>query len=310
MRFLLFAALATAVCLPPEGASFSPSRAINLDLIHTPRLLALAEEAYLKQNTSSCAFAAEILKEENVFLSPSVDKQQFRKYEVSRRAEFDGLKMEYAFKNGPNFVVTFKDTDTVLVPSESTMGSAQKRDSLHEYYEYSIGDRAKIHPQLEDILIPASPCISFPTGKGSGSVGVGYLFGVNISPSGGLSGSISDGLALSVALGANFALSASYSVKHSCSSSDGKAVRLFYQVGTVVVEPRRRSLVYDGLKSILFSDKWMEIGHQKYLTDTTPKYYCGTEDKIALMCGKAGVEFTDENGSVIRLFLGAGATRK
>lgn len=229
-----------------------------------------------------------------------VDMSSIWKYEVSKRDSFNYQKMKYINEKNPKSVTIFKDTNTIMVPGDEIL-KGENGGSTFEYVEIDLADtRSQFSPEL----IPATGCLTFPSGKGSGSISVSYSVGVSLKPSGGVSASLAMPLAIDYSLGLSVSYSASYSTSYSCSTDDGKAVRLFYKVSIVETVGRKRSFIYDAIKRNLYRENWMNIDREKYLTDHAPMYFCGTEDKIELICNAPGIEHTNENGDTIKSIIG------
>ncbi|KAK6457907.1 uncharacterized protein RJT20DRAFT_125789 [Scheffersomyces xylosifermentans] len=222
--------------------------------------------------------------------------------------------MKKVLQEHPKAVVIFKDTNTILVPDNTDI----LKNSPEELQQrLAKGDKFKyveinLHPgKLKNlpILIPASSCLKFPTGRGAGSLSLSYKVDIemNVNGEGGLSyvNSASDpNMTLKVAIKYTINLKvtkkASFSGTHTCSTVNGKATRLFYSPGTYEVAANSREYIFDSLKDTMFKDEWNTLQPINYLTESAPIYYCGTEDKMDLKCGSPAVEYTDDNGDDIK----------
>ncbi|CCE82912.1 Piso0_002674 [Millerozyma farinosa CBS 7064] len=260
-------------------------KGINLDLSGIE--LAVDEQRYLTE-----------MRRSGLEPTPTINAVDtvLKKYEIGRRDDFNARKMGHIVSKQSSAVVLFKDSKTVLVPY-SDSSDANSAGTVH-YKEYDFKTPGAVRTQYESVLFPATPCLRFGD-LGSGSLNIGYTASLSLTaPS--ATGSLelsSTNLALTLSEALSAQTSLSFTGSYSCSSENGTDVRLFYKVGTIEVEPKSRNFFYNRKKKTLFSDKWMHMKRMKFLFDTTPMYFCATEDKMDLMCDKAGVEFVDENGN-------------
>lgn len=260
-------------------------KGINLDLSGPE--LAEDELRYLAEMRGSGLESAHAISSDDTVL---------KKYEIGRRDDFNARKMGHIVSGQSKAVVLFRDSKTVLVPYSDSLDARSAETA--QYKEYDFKTPGAVRTQYESVLFPASPCLRFGD-LGSGSLNIGYTAGLLLTaPS--ATGTL-EYLATNLALTLSEALSAktslSFTGTYTCSSENGTDVRIFYKVGTIEAEPKSRNFIYNRKKKTLFSDKWMHMKRMKFLFDVTPMYFCATEDKMDLMCEKAGVEFVDEDGN-------------
>lgn len=260
-------------------------KGINLDL-SGPELVA-DELRYLAETRGSGLESAPAINS---------DEKLLKKYEIGRRDDFNAGKMSQIVSRKSKAVVFFKDSKTVLVPYTGSLD--EYSDETVQYKEYDFKMPGAVRTQYESVLFPASPCLRFGD-LGSGSLNIGYTVGLLLtapSTTGTLE-YLTTNLALTLSESLSAKTSLSFTGTYTCSSENGTDVRIFYKVGTIEVEPKSRNFIYNSKKKALFSDKWMHMKRMKFLFDITPIYFCATEDKMDLMCEKAGVEFVDEDGN-------------
>lgn len=276
-------------------AQLNNIRGVNLDF--SGKRLQLDEMRYISEKENM----VEVMLDLGIKLGNDF-KGKFMKYEISNREDFDSKKMEYILSKSSKSVVLFKDTNTVLVPSEDIVKGNQQQDNV-TFVEVDLLDCGD--PIYESVLIPASPCLKFPLG-GSGSVSVGYSVGVLIQPQGTASIEfLMSMIALLYEMAIGASLSASFSGTYLCNAVNGADVRLFYRIATIEVEPKERHFFYDRYRKHLYKGEWMNSKLQKFVTDLSPLYYCATSDKLDLMCDRPGIEYVDENGDHLRSYIEA-----
>lgn len=267
--------------------------AINLDLLRTHR--AELDAQYQTQVQHRYFNATNVpnivVIDDDTEIPAEYRSGGITKYEVSKREAFNEAKMKYVVEKNPKSVVFFKDSNTVLVPSDDILKSAVAKTKM-TYVELAL---VEIGNYFEPNLIPASSCLEFPLGKGSGSVGVKHTIGISITPKGGASVSLLLPMVIGTKFGFNVGFSASFSSKYTCSTQNGKSLRLFYKINLLTVGGKKRNFVYDKLAGLLHKEDWMNLSHEKFITDNLPIYYCGSSDLMDLKCDTTGVEFSDDD---------------
>ncbi|CAH2351999.1 hypothetical protein CLIB1423_05S03334 [[Candida] railenensis] len=229
----------------------------------------------------------------------------FIKFESSVRSTFSPEKFEYVISKSPKSIVLFKDSNTILVPSEEIIEADDNElESItsYEYLELNLDELKNVHATLESPLIPASSCLSLSPRNGtSGSVSLSFSNGVYIRKygSGTASQSFVPAVAYSMALSRSVKIAESFSGTHSCSVSGGNSVRLFYKVFTFSGSPMYRKVTYDSVNGEISTGKLVKMQTRKYLAGIPPIYYCVTSANTDLMCGVPGIQFEDDNGDQI-----------
>lgn len=234
------------------------------------------------------------------------------KFESNDRASFDAAKFDYIISKSPRSMVIFKDSDTVLVPSDEILEAGDEElESMteFEYFELSVNEIKSVKSYLEQPLIPASSCLSLSQGSGtSGSISLSFSNGILIKNSGSFSQGVSNGgiLSISAAFTLGYKLSKSYSGAHSCSVSKGDTVRLFYKVFTFSLSPMYRKIVYDTSSGNMSTGNVVKMEPRKFLAGIPPIYYCATSSNANLRCEIPGLQFESANGDQFTSFVTSG----
>lgn len=271
---------------------------INLNL--SPEELALDEQRYF-----STIKSFSLNKDKSGDKKTKMVGGEFIKFESSDRSSFSPEKFEYVISKSPKSIVIFRDTNTILVPSEEIIEADENELELitnYEYLEMNLDELRNVHSTLESPLIPASACLSLSPGNGtSGSVSLSFSNGIYIRKygSGTISQSPAPEVAYSIALSRSVKIAESFSGSHSCSVSGGNSVRLFYKVFTFSASPMYRKVIYNSVNGNISTGKLVKMQTRKYLAGIPPIYYCVTSAKNDLMCGVPGIQFEDDNGDQI-----------
>lgn len=280
--FLLFAAASRLdiLLIPP----------INLDLLDAdPKRLLTEENLYAKLLAIHLQLSVIDLDNEQY------DYSHFTKYELSQRSSLSAEKMRYMIDKNPNFVLYIKDSNTYIVPQDL---SAKRGSPQYNYVEYWIYN---VDVGYENVLLPASGCLSFSSEEGEGSVAFRTKVEVGISPK--VVDSFSLSLGAAVGFSSSFAVSFSgaLAVSHRCSTKKGVATRLFYKVQSALVQADRKVLTYNSKRSSLVESERESMQKQKFLTGAEPIYLCASEDKMDLKCDVFGDDIKEIDGDRSRL---------
>ncbi|ODV82270.1 uncharacterized protein CANTADRAFT_9458 [Suhomyces tanzawaensis NRRL Y-17324] len=294
----------------PNFEDFVSTPAINLDYFAEDNYT-LAQYDRLVQGFSEFS---QVSSEVSLFAvnSPApVAQETVYQYTLSKREDLSPDKMNYVLKKSPKATIYFKDTKTILVPDEQDFIDADKvslkswlTKGKYKFYECGIDGETKYG--YEELLLPASPCLSFLGSKdlASGSVGIGYLVNLDLtSVREGNVGSTMTRLLVHHYTNINLlttksSKSTSFSGSHKCSTSENEAVRLFYKPSTVEFELKRRPIIYNRLKSSFIRNDWLKLEKMKLLTSNPPIFYCGYEDSFDLQCDKPANWFGSINGNL------------
>lgn len=288
ITFNLVLGLGAALSVPFNQWAVRP---INLDL--SPEALTMDEQRYKTAITPNITHQANAAS-------------HILRYESAKRASFDGVKFNYVVSKNPRSVIIFKDTATMIVPTDDILDAEEEtlEDTTgFDYIEVSKKDiLASQTTTLESPLIPASPCLYF-NGKATGSVAISYSAGVSIGQSIGFNAN-AKAMSLSVALsvGSSVSVSSSFSGGYLCLTLEGNTVRLMYRVHGLQAKITYRSLAYDVNENQITDGTWMTL-NRKFLLENAPRFYCLTSNVADLQCDKTGVEYFDGKGNVIEGFL-------
>lgn len=212
------------------------------------------------------------------------DNIHLHTFQASEYSKFNSGQIKELIKRGGRSSLTFGDSDSVLVVD------ATDADNV-EVYEVVIGET---YHEPVAVLIPATSCLKFPNGKGSGGITVGHSVGVSLSQSLGGSISFPIGIALGISASVKVGQSGSFSSLYTCETSDGADVRVFYRILTTTTAGRMRRYSPDG--NTFHHDNWMNFGPVRFLLDLMPQYFCGTADRMDLGCEETSVKVVFENG--------------
>jgi hypothetical protein len=288
LTFILVLGVGAAISAPFNQWAVRP---INLDL--SPEALLIDEQRYKTAITPNITHQANMAS-------------HVLRYESAKRVSFDVAKFDYVVSKNPRSVIIFKDTATMIVPTDDILDADE--ETLEDttgfaYIEVSKKDiLASQTTMLESPLIPASPCLYFNS-KATGSVAISYSAGISIGQSIGANAN-AKAMSLSVALsvGSSVSVSSSFSGGYLCLTLEGNTVRLVYRVHSLQANLTYRRLIYDANENQITEGAWMTL-NRKFLFENAPKFYCLTSNVSDLQCDKPGVEYVDSNGNVIEGFL-------
>ncbi|KAK6465494.1 hypothetical protein DFJ63DRAFT_310584 [Scheffersomyces coipomensis] len=236
-------------------------------------------------------------------------------YTLSKRDKFNDKMLRHILEINPRFLVYFADTKTHLGPDnkimygtkEETIAKMDRGEDL-VFVEINLNETN----QFYDRRLPATSCLLFPTGRGSGSVSFDYSN--DITMNGYFKPKIeypifdfkylynitSYKLAVSYTMGFSASRSVSISGAHSCDTDDGDGVRLFYEPSVVEVKARTRNIIFTAIKNLIHREEWQELKNFRYMADSQPTFYCATSDKVDLNCSTTiGEKIYVNNSNVV-----------
>lgn len=277
---------------------------LDLDVLQLKR----EEERYIEDINEKIVYLSNDNLAATTYDSSNGGLSSVTKYESTGWDYFDSMKMNYFLGRKPNSIIGFKESRTVLIPEvrqvENEEAQILNKDGKYYFEEYDFRGLVKYNP--EPVLFPATACLKFNCNGKQGSISLAYNIGILISPYAKLQVGISlPSLPNNITIALNYALqykitkATTYSGTHTCSNKNGQSVRLFYKIGTALVELSKRKVIYDKLDGSFEFDNWTRLGSLKYLADTPPIYYCITDDEMDLRCDEPDVDYLDNEGYLI-----------
>lgn len=241
--------------------------------------------------------------------APDVNLANFTKFELTRRKSLTAAKLAYVLAKNPNSVIVFLDTHTVLVPDQKhiemppgQVSTDLEAGNMFRFQEFNLNHHYEV--PFHDTLLPASSCYKFGNNNVSGSTTFSYCVGAEV-------GVIGEGDVLVPITGFNFsvALAFSFNVKlansqgftgsHTCSTTNGLTVRLFYTPALYEILGLVRNVTFHSGAMKVKQSRWDSVKPTTYISNQVPIFYCATEDKMQLSCHSPTMTYTNERGHYI-----------
>lgn len=206
---------------------------------------------------------------------PPVDLDgEINRFSSSKNSLDIKMLMKAIELGGENSLIYLKNS--IVVPD---VEASSAKVTAYKEYEFQTQEHKKGY------LVPVTPCIQFE-GPGLGSVSFNYGLKLNTGFSFNNNGNEGPTLTISVGASVGFSVSASASLDgtFSCNGKQGNDARLFATMSLLDIKGKVKDHMFKKDDNSLKTSSWKQISPFQYLTYLTPSFYCGSSDKMDLMC--------------------------